>query len=120
MNNTFSNYGTSVSAEQARIFRNVVFFSLLAVCLALMMQQAIAVDLAALLLDPANPLAAALKTLDSLTNPMKAIAVVVGGIVVLLTLTMLKQFGIIVMYAGVAIFAAVGIPIALKIAGCVI
>lgn len=120
MTNTFNNYGTNITAPQVVQLRKIMFWSFLGFCFLLFLRDAAAVDLAALLLDATNPLNLTLKSIDGLTGGMKAIALLVGFLVCLLALALLKQFGIVVMYFGVAIFAAVGLGLALKIAGSVI
>ena len=67
-----------------------------------------------------GPLTSALSTLSTLGPGAKAIVGFLGFIVALISLTALRNFGPVIFYVGVAVFAAVGLPIAGAIMGAVI
>jgi hypothetical protein len=64
-----------------------------------------------------GPLAPAVTFLQDLTPGIKAIAVILGFVVAIIALSLLKDFGKVVFFGGIAIFASVGLPVALTIAG---
>ena len=65
-------------------------------------------------------LVSALTTLATLGPGAKAIVGFLGFVVALISLTALRNFGPVIFYLGVAVFAAVGLPIAGAIMGAVI
>ena len=67
-----------------------------------------------------GPLVSALTTLATLGPGAKAIVGFLGFVVALISLTALRNFGPVIFYLGVAVFAAVGLPIAGAIMGAVI
>jgi hypothetical protein len=67
-----------------------------------------------------GPLVTALTTLATLGPGAKAIVGFLGFVVALISLTALRNFGPVIFYLGVAVFAAVGLPIAGAIMGAVI
>lgn len=67
-----------------------------------------------------GPLVSALTTLATLGPGAKAIVGFLGFVVALISLTALRNFGPVIFYLGLAIFAAVGLPIAGAIMGAVI
>ena len=67
-----------------------------------------------------GPLTSALTTLATLGPGAKAIVGFLGFIVAMIALTALRNFGPVLFYVGVAVFAAVGLPIAGAIMGAVI
>jgi hypothetical protein len=90
---------------------------LVSIVFAALTLEANAINIATLIADPNNPLASALTTVNNLAPGVKALAVIVGFLVAVVAISLLKQFGAVVVYGGVAIFAAVGLPVALAIAG---
>jgi len=67
-----------------------------------------------------GPLTTALATLATLGPGAKAIVGFLGFVVALIALTALRNFGPVLFYLGLAIFATVGLPIAGAIMGAVI
>lgn len=67
-----------------------------------------------------GPLTSALTTLGTLGPGAKAIVGFLAFVVALISLTAMRNFGPVVYYVGVAVFAAVGLPIASAIMGAVI
>lgn len=96
----------------------VLALALLAVCL-LMAAAAQAVDLEALA-SLGGPLGSALTQLDSLSEGMKALVGFLAFAVAFITLAALRNMGPIMLFIGVAIFGAVGLPIAGAILGATI
>lgn len=68
----------------------------------------------------AGPLTAALTQLAALGPSVKALVGFVGFVVALISLSALRNFGPVLFYIGLAIFAAVGLVIAGAIMGAVI
>lgn len=67
-----------------------------------------------------GPLTTALTSLATLGPGARAIVGFLGFIVALIALTALRNFGPVLFYIGVAVFAAVGLPIAGAIMGATI
>ncbi len=67
-----------------------------------------------------GPLTSALTTIGTLTPAIKAIVAVVAFTVAVISLSMLRNMGPVLMFVGVAIFAAVGLTIAGAIMGATI
>jgi hypothetical protein len=67
-----------------------------------------------------GPLTSALTTLATLGPAAKAIVGFLAFIVAMITLTALRNFGPVLFYIGVAVFAVVGLPIAGAIMGATI
>ncbi len=67
-----------------------------------------------------GPLTSALTTLATLGPAAKAIVGFLAFIVAMITLTALRNFGPVLFYIGLAVFAAVGLPIAGAIMGATI
>ncbi len=67
-----------------------------------------------------GPLTSALTTIATLTPAIKAIVGVLGFVVAIVTLSALRNMGPVMFYVGLAIFAAVGLPIAGAIMGATI
>src|SRR5262249_12739107 len=67
-----------------------------------------------------GPLGSALNTLGTLTPGVKALVGFVSFVVALISLAALRNFGPVLYYIGVAIFATVGLVIAGAIMGAVI
>jgi hypothetical protein len=67
-----------------------------------------------------GPLTSALTTLATLEPGAKAIVGFLAFVVALISLTAMRNFGPVIYYVGVAVFAAVGLPIAGAIMGAVI
>ena len=68
----------------------------------------------------AGPMAAALVQIAALGPGIKALVGFVGFVVALISLSALRNFGPVLFYVGLAIFAAVGLVIAGAIMGAVI
>lgn len=67
-----------------------------------------------------GPLTAALTTIATLTPGIKAIVGVLGFVVAIVTLSALRNMGPVMFFVGLAIFGAVGLPIAGAIMGATI
>lgn len=67
-----------------------------------------------------GPLTTALTTIASLTPAVKAIAGTLGFVIALLALTALRNMGPVMFFVGLAVFGAVGLPIAGAILGATI
>jgi hypothetical protein len=67
-----------------------------------------------------GPLTSALTTLATIGPAAQAIVGFLAFIVAMITLTALRNFSPVLFYVGVAVFAAVGLPIAGAIMGAVI
>lgn len=67
-----------------------------------------------------GPLGSALNTLGTLTPGVKALVGFISFVVALISLAALRNFGPVLYYVGVAIFATVGLVIAGAIMGAVI
>ena len=67
-----------------------------------------------------GPLGSALTTLGTLTPGVKALVGFISFVVALISLAALRNFGPVLYYSGVAIFATVGLVIAGAIMGAVI
>lgn len=67
-----------------------------------------------------GPLTTALATIASLTPAVKAIAGTLGFVIALLALTALRNMGPVMFFVGLAVFGAVGLPIAGAILGATI
>ncbi len=67
-----------------------------------------------------GPLTSALTTIATLTPGIKAIVGVLGFVVAIIMLSALRNMGPVMFYVGLAIFAAVGLPIAGAIMGATI
>ncbi|RUP34405.1 MAG: hypothetical protein EKK45_03225 [Curvibacter sp.] len=67
-----------------------------------------------------GPLTSALTQLASLSPGIKALVGFIGFVVALISLSALRNFGPVLFYVGLAIFAAVGLVIAGAIMGAVI
>jgi hypothetical protein len=111
--NAFNNRFTSMSAKQRMMF--VLGMGLLAMLVISM--SAHAVNIATLIADPNNPLASALTTVNSLTPGLKGIILLIGFSVGFISLAALRNFGPVLNFIGLGIFAAVGLPVVLAIAG---
>ncbi len=67
-----------------------------------------------------GPLKTAVKQFADMNTGAKALIIIVGFLVALISLAALKNFGPVLGYIGLAIFAAVGLTVAFAIAGSVI
>ncbi|MDX9943318.1 MAG: hypothetical protein RBS35_00860 [Azonexus sp.] len=103
----------SFTRRQAMLALAVFAFSLL------LAASAQAVDLDALA-SLGGPLGSALTQLDSLSEGMKALVGFLAFAVAFITLAALRNMGPIMLFIGVAIFGAVGLPIAGAILGATI
>ena len=91
------------------------------IALFVMAQSVQAVDFTALTgSGSTSVLKDAILKLQDLGPGVKAIVIFLGFIVALITLIALRNFGSVIFYVGMAVFAAVGLPIAAAIAGAVI
>jgi hypothetical protein len=117
---SFNSYGTTVTAQQFSKVQKVILFSLFVGALLMMTQTVYAVNIATLIADATNPLSVALASVDNLTRGTKAIVIVIAFLGALIGASALKNAGAILQFVGVAIFAAIGLPVGLAIAGSVI
>ena len=93
--------------------------ALLVACLLLATAPSYAIDLVNLGAI-GGPLGSALTTLGTLTPGVKALVGFISFVVALISLAALRNFGPVLYYIGVAIFATVGLVIAGAIMGAVI
>lgn len=91
----------------------------LAVLISMMAMPSYAIDLVAFT-GITGPLTSALTQIASLGPGIKALVGFVGFVVALISLAALRNFGPVLFYVGLAIFAAVGLVIAGAIMGAVI
>ncbi len=97
--------------------RIVLGMMLALITLLALSMSAHAVNIATLIADPNNPLASALTTVNSLTPGLKGIILLIGFSVGFISLAALRNFGPVLNFIGLGIFAAVGLPVVLAIAG---
>ena len=71
-------------------------------------------------LSPRRPMTSALAQIAALGPSIKALVGFVGFVVALISLSALRNFGPVLFYVGLAIFAAVGLVIAGAIMGAVV
>ena len=95
------------------------FFMLIIVSGALFTQPALALDLVGFS-GITGPLTSALTQLAAIGPGIKALVGFIGFVVALISLSALRNFGPVLFYVGLAIFAAVGLVIAGAIMGAVL
>ena len=100
--------------------KQVILLSVVALALGLMAAfPSYALDLVAFT-GITGPLVSALTQIAAIAPGVKALVGVVGFVVALISLAALRNFGPVLFYVGLAIFAAVGLVIAGAIMGAVI
>ena len=108
--------GSSRAARRAVTWLGLIGVALLGLCIAF---PGHALDLVAFT-GVTGPLTSALTQIAALGPGIKALVGFVGFVVALISLAALRNFGPVLFYVGLAIFAAVGLVIAGAIMGAVI